>query len=235
MNSPFFTLHRNLDREGPGEPADVIWVAETLDLPKDARICDVACGPGADVPTFLEVVPDGHVTAIDAQKNFIDELHMRVGPDPRVTAYVGHMAKLKGPFDLIWCAGAVYFMGIYKALTAWRPALAKGGAVAFSEPCFFTEAPSEGAVSFWDGHETLTEAGIASKVRNAGFELVATRRLSDAAWDAYYDPMEQRIQHLRDGADAELSAVLDEGTHEIETYRAHRHETGYLLSIVRPE
>ncbi|KMW57525.1 Methyltransferase type 12 [Candidatus Rhodobacter oscarellae] len=145
MTSAFFTLHQGLIREGPGEAADVAWAAEMAGLGRDARICDVACGPGADIPALLQAAPEGKVTAVDAHKPFIEELNMRVGADKRVVPYVGKMDKLKGPFDLIWCAGAVYFIGIEKALGAWRYALAKGGHVAFSEPCFFTDAPSQGA------------------------------------------------------------------------------------------
>ena len=234
MTSPFFTLHQGLDREGPGEPADVAWVADIVGLPKDARICDVACGPGADIPSFLQVAPDGMITAIDAQKHFIEELHMRIGPHPQVNAYTGHMAKLKGPYDLIWCAGAVYFLGIQKALLAWRPALAKGGHVAFSEPCFFTDNPSEKARAYWEGYETCDAAGIDAQVSEAGFETVATRRIADSAWRAYHDPMAARIEALRPGADEALSDVLDEALAEIAIYQDVRHETGYLLSVVRP-
>lgn len=234
MTSAFFTLHQQLYREGPGEPADVAWAAKVAGLPADARICDVACGPGADIPALLEAAPEGKITAIDAQKHFIEELHMRIGADPRVMAYVGHLAKLKGPYDLIWCAGAVYFLGIEKALTAWRPALAKGGMVAFSEPCFFTDDPSEDARTFWEGYDTLDAAGIDAQIQKAGFQTVATRRISDAAWQAYYDPMAARIEMLRPDADAELTKVLDEGAEEIAAYNRVRDETGYLLSVVRP-
>ena len=32
MSDAFFTLYQGLDREGPGEPGDVAWVAGLLDL-----------------------------------------------------------------------------------------------------------------------------------------------------------------------------------------------------------
>lgn len=232
--SAFFTLHQGLEREGPGEPADIAWVADLVDLAPNARICDAACGPGADVLTWLNHAPEGHVTAIDAHKPFIDELHGRIGPHPQVTAYVGNMAKLKGPFDLIWCAGAVYFLGIEKALNAWRPCLTKGGAIAFSEPCFFVDQPSDAALAYWEDYATMGEAGIRSRIRAAGYEVVDTRRISDAAWQIYHSTMQTRIDALRDGAGAELSVVLDLGQQEIDMWQAVKHETGYLLCVVRP-
>jgi len=143
------------------------------------------------------------------------------------------MNKLKGPFDLIWCAGAVYFLGIEKALNVWRPCLAKGGAIAFSEPCFFVDAPSDAAVAYWEEYEPLDASGIDATVTKAGFDTIATRRISDAAWDIYHRTMQSRIDMLRQDADEELSAVLDLGQQEIDMWQHVKHETGYLLSVVR--
>ena len=235
MKDEFFTLHQGLDREGPGEPAGVTWAAEILNLSHDARICDAGCGPGADIPSLLEAAPEGHVTAVDSHKPFIDELLERAGDDPRLTAYAGDMAKVKGPFDLIWCMGALYFLGIERGLRSWRPALANGGGVAFSEPCFFASAPSEAARAFWGLDTPVTDAaGIAAQVEAAGYETVATRRLPDTAWDAYYIPMESRIAELKPTAGKALKAVLEEGRAEIDTWRSVKGETGYLLCLARP-
>jgi hypothetical protein len=145
------------------------------------------------------------------------------------------MTAPEGPFDFIWCAGAVYFLGIEAALGAWAPRLAPGGVIAFSEPCLFTDSPSQSAIAFWEGYARLTDAaGIASQIERAGFETRATRPIADIGWESYYRPMEARIARLRPGADAALSQVLDMADAEIAGWRAHRHETGYLLSVVRP-
>ncbi|KMW57524.1 hypothetical protein AIOL_002489 [Candidatus Rhodobacter oscarellae] len=79
-----------------------------------------------------------------------------------------------------------------------------------------------------------TAKDIADRVAAAGYETVATRRVSDQAWEAYYDPIDARIALLRPGASEELAAVLDEAEREAALWRAHSHETGYLLSVVRP-
>lgn len=234
MKDAFFRIHQGLDREGPGSPDDVAWVAETIGLTPNARICDAGCGPGGDILALLAAAPDGHVTAVDAHGPFIDEVHGRIGLHMRVTAYRGDMAKLKGPFDLIWCAGALYFLGIKQGLTAWRPCLSRGGHVAFTQPCFFVDHPSDAAHAFWDGHPTLGEAGIRSAVMAAGYDVVATRRLSDAAWEAYYTPLDARIAVLRPGADKDLSAELDLARAEADGWRAVKDETGYLCVIARP-
>ncbi len=235
MNAAFFTLYADLAREGPGEPADVAWAARVAGIAPDARICDAGSGSGGDVPALLEAAPLGHVTAVDKHGPFIDRLLARHGADARVTAYRGDMARLKGPFDFIWCAGASYFLGLRKALGLWRPALAPGGAVAFSAPCWFTDAPSDAARAFWgDFEDTMSAADIAAEARAAGYEVLDTRPLADTAWQAFYGPLSARIDALRGGATPDLRAVLDMEAAQIAAWRAVRRETGYLLCVVRP-
>ncbi len=232
----FFIVHADLPREGPGETADVAWAAGVAGLAEDGQILDAASGPGGDIGALLRAAPKGHVTAIDLHAPFIDAARPRWGKDRRVSLLVGDMTAPEGPFDLIWCAGAVYFLGIEGALSAWRGRLAPGGTIAFSEPCYFTDTPSDGARAFWEGEGVTlaTEAGVMDQIAAAGYEILATRRLSDIAWESYYRPMEARIAELRPGADARLTKALDEATAEIQGWRAHKHETGYLLCVVRP-
>lgn len=232
----FFTLHADLPRQGPGETADVAWAAEVAGIPRDAGILDAASGPGGDIGALLRAAPEGHVTAIDLHAPFIDEARPRWGKDRRVTLLTGDMLSPEGPFDLIWCAGAVYFLGIAAALGGWRDALAPGGAIAFSEPCFFTETPSDGARAFWEGEdaEIGTEAQIRDRIAAAGYETLAARALGPIAWESYFRPLEARIDALRPGADAALTRMLDAGAAEAAGWRAHQAETGYLLSVVRP-
>ena len=240
----FFTLHRDLPREGPGERGDVSWAAEVAGLPRDAAICDAGCGPGADIPALLFAAPDGRVTAFDLHEGFVADAAARFENDDRVTVLQARLIAKDdglpdpaalGSFDLIWCAGAAYFEGVQECLEAWRPALRPGGAVAFSDACWFTDDPSPEAAEQFLEYPAMTDpAGIDERVRAAGYETLASRALSDAAWEGYYGPMERRIAELRPGADAALLEVLDENAREARIWRAHRDEFGYLLSVVRP-
>ena len=232
----FFQLHRDLPREGPGEPADVIWAAEVVGLGPEARMADVACGPGADIGTLLSVAPQGHVTALDKTPHFVEAARARFGGDDRVTVLRADMARIMNRYDLIWCAGAVYFLGVTEALAAWRKAVLPGGAVAFSEPCWFTDAPPAAARDFFAReYPAMTdEATVLEKVRAAGFEVLGTRRLSDAAWEAYFTPIEARIAALKPGAEETLRGVLEDAEEEIAVWRAHRDAFGYLLTVARP-
>lgn len=243
-HKPFFTLHRDLPREGPGERGDVAWAAEIAGTARNAVICDAGSGPGADVPALLFAAPEGRVTAFDLHDGFVADAAARFEGDARVRVVQGRLIAREdglpdpttlGPFDLIWCAGAAYFEGITECLQAWRPALKSGGAVAFSEVCWFTDDPAPELQDYWTEYPAMTDAdGIAARVAAAGYETLAARALSDAAWEGYYGPMERRIAELRPGADAALSQVLDEGAQEAALWRRYRDQFGYLLSVVRP-
>ena len=232
----FFTLHRDLPREGPGEAADVAWATALVDLKKDGEIADVACGPGADIAALLKAAPNGHVTALDKTAHFVQAARAQWGDDPRATILKANMKAIANKYDFIWCAGAVYFLGITLALTSWRKSLRPGGVIAFTEPCWFTETPTDGARAPWVEYPAMTnEAGVAAQIVAAGYEILGTRWLSDQAWEDYYAPLDQRIATLRGDADGALAQVLDDAAAEAKAWRAHRGEYGYLLSVVRPK
>ena len=209
----FFELHRDLPREGPGTPEDVAWAAAIAGLSGTARICDAACGPGADIAALRQAAPGGHVTALDKYPHFVAQAKALHGADPAVDVQVGDMAEIRGPFELIWCAGALYFLGITEGLKTWRAALTPGGVVAFSEPCWFTD----------------------DRPQAAEYTTLATRKLSAAAWENYYGPMDKRIALLSPGDTPELRRVRAEARREADGWRAHQDSFGYLLSVVRPD
>ena len=232
----FFNLHKELPREGPGEPADVAWAAACAGLGVDAEMADVACGPGADIAALLAAAPQGHVTALDKVAQFVGQARARWSADDRATIIQADMAAIANTYDLIWCAGAVYFLGIETALTRWRKALRPGGVIAFSEACWFGEDRSDRARALWSDFAAMTdEAGIAAHINAAGYDLLGTRRLSPAAWETYFQPLDDRIAALRAGADTTLIQVLDEAEEEAACWRAHSDEFGYVLSVVRPK
>lgn len=233
MDDGFFILHKDLPREGPGEPDDVRWAIACARVKPGARILDAGAGPGGDIATLLEV--DGaHVTAVDAHAPFVAQIRERFAQD-RVTAVEGDMSTQDGPFDFIWCAGALYFLGISAGLAAFRGRLAVGGAIAFSEPCFFVDDPSDEARALWEGYPARPRDELLEEVEAAGYRVIGDRTLSDAAWEAYFAPLLERAARLRDGADPALAAALDAGEAEAALWRKVRRETGYLLVVARPE
>jgi SAM-dependent methyltransferase len=226
----FWALHNGLPRQGPGEPADVDWAAGVARIPIDARICDAGCGPGADLEALLEAAPKGHVTAIEKHPDFAEAAAAR--KLDRVDVQQGDIGGITGPYDFIWAAGSLYFLGVTEGLRRWRDELAPGGSVAFSEPCWLIPNPPDEARTFWRRYPPMSGlVGLETRINAAGFEPIATRVLSDAAWEAYYGPLEKRLAELvRRGS----HPVLDDATEEIALWRKHRRAFGYVLSVVRP-
>ena len=55
-------------------------------------------------------------------------------------------------FDLIWCEGAAYIMGVARALAYWKRFLKPGGKIAFTECVFFSSDPPKPILNWWQGH-----------------------------------------------------------------------------------
>ncbi|WP_323769952.1 class I SAM-dependent methyltransferase [Antarctobacter sp.] len=233
----FFEVHKDLPREGPGSTEDVVWATALAGVPEGAAICDAAAGPGADVEALAQTVPGAQVLAFDKHDGFVAQMQTRFSGARNVTVQKADLAEIanlpKAPFDMIWCAGALYFLGLKNGLEVMRGALKPGGVLAFSEPCFFTDTPSPKARAFWEGYPTRDRAGIAAAVSAVGFDILGTRDVSDAGWEAYYHPMEARIAMLRAEGDPRMTDMLDLCAKEAEDWRAVRSETGYLLTVAR--
>ncbi|MDH5798550.1 MAG: class I SAM-dependent methyltransferase, partial [Paracoccaceae bacterium] len=129
----FFTLYERVYREGPGNRETLDWALSQIDIPKDGVICDAGCGSGADLGALLDHVPEGRVEGVDAHAPYVQLATERYADEPQIDVLLGNFGELSGPYDLIWSAGAIYFLGITVALRLWRDAVKDSGAVAFSQ------------------------------------------------------------------------------------------------------
>lgn len=227
-------LHRDMPRQGPGLPGDVRWALDIAGTPEIARIADAGCGPGADLLTLADARPEAKIEGIEMMPHLAEEARAATAGLPNVSVRQGDMAALTGPYDLIWCAGALYFLGIAQGLSGWRAALAPGGCVAFSEPVLEAGA-SETARAFWQDYSEARDLdGIAEEARRAGFELLGHRRVVGDAWRGYYDALSARIAKLRPGARGALADLLERSAREIRLWQAAPDEIAYALLVVRP-
>ncbi len=231
----FFTVHQDLPREGPGSDEDVEWACALAEVAPEAVICDAGSGPGGDIAALLSCAPIGRVVAVD--KYFGDAADRRYASDPRVRGVKADFADLnqlaEAPFDMIWSAGALYFLGLENALASMARALKPNGVLAFSEPCRLVNDPSPEAVAFFEGYPMRTGTEIAEFARQAGYDVLGQRAVSDAGWEAYYQPMEARIKTLRPKADNALSEILDLCAKEAADWRTYKSEVGYMLTVLR--
>ena len=233
----FFTIHRDLPREGPGLPEDVLWALYVAGTPEHARICDAACGPGADTVTLAEARPDARIDAVDLQAHFLDAARARCQRHgDRVRFRQTDYTSLPGDYDLIWCAGAMYFEGMETVLDAWRHRLLPGGRVAFSEPAWVSEPPSPEAQAFWsaEGHvEGLSS--LCKRLGQAGWHILGQRWLIGAPWEAYYAPMKDRLGMLRaQDPNEAVAGAIDEAQQEITHWETAPDQIAYVLFVVEP-
>lgn len=229
----FFVLHDGLTREAPGDADSLAWALDLAGTPARGRILDAGCGPGADLALLAGLRPGAALVGRDLHAPFIERIRAE---QPHVSAEVGDMLTPDGEFDLIWSAGAAYGPGVEVALEAWRGHLRPGGAVAFSDCLWRSSRPAPEARAFWATEYPAMQdlPGHIARIEAAGYRILGARWLGDAAWEAYYGPLAERVAALRAGADAEMARVLDETEAEIAVWRHHGADFGYYLTVVRP-
>lgn len=236
----FMQIHRDMPRQGPGELSDVAWAARVAQVPPNGVLADLGCGPGSDLIALSALVPRGTVMGVDAMPSLVAEARAIAETLDNTNVVQGDMlAPPNAPFDLIWSAGAVYNVGVEVALEAWRSCLKPGGAVAFSHLCWRVpeaERP-QAAVDYWaQGYPDMSDvAGVMAQIATAGWRVVDSHFLSDPAWEAYYTPLEARLDAEEPRADEVMREIIAIEREEIATWRQHRESFGYLLSVVVPE
>jgi SAM-dependent methyltransferase len=240
-----FTVHKGLPREGPGNRESTARALGLIDdLPAAPDVLDIGCGPGMQTVDLAALLPSARIRAVDAHAPFLADGARRAeaaGCADRIEFNVGDMRALEfapKTFDLLWCEGAAYIMGIAEALIAWRPLLKTGGCLAFTEAVWLTEDPPQTLFEWWQAeYPAMADAqATLDKVTNAGYELLGHFVLPEVAWwDDYYKPMEARIAALRvelEGDEPGLAA-LEEHQREIDYYRRWSRHYGYLFVVAR--
>ena len=240
----FFELYSGLPRQGPGD-SDSTRRALSLVPPLDstAHLLDIGCGTGAQTFDLARFSP-ASILAVDLHPPFVDALNARaaeLGLTDRVEARVGDMNRLDFPphhFDLIWCEGAVYFMGLEAALEAWRQLLEPGGHVGVSELCWLESAPPDDCIRYFESeHPQMRDIEQErAEIQRSGYELVGDFPLPDSAWwKDYYEPLLRNLAVFRDrhAGDSAASSVAEETQREIEMFRRYSDYYGYVFFVMR--
>lgn len=185
---------------------------------------------------------DCFITAVDANRKYLDELHERAeaaGIAERIETLAVDMSALPfrpESFDLIWAEGSAYIMGFETALADWRRFLKPGGCIAVSELVWLRpDRPAE-AVEFF-GSEYPPMADIEANletVRRCGYELLGHFTLPHAAWwEHYYAPLEAKLPTLLEKyvGDDEALQIIATTKREIEMRRRFGDWYGYEFFV----
>jgi SAM-dependent methyltransferase len=243
----FFTIFEGLPRQGPGLDEYTARAFHTIpDLPEQPRILDIGCGSGMQTLMLARLCPDAVITASDIHQPFLDDVNERAkkaGLDGRITTVRASMDDLPFPddsFDLIWAEGSVFIMGFRQALSQWMRLLTPEGYVALSDLVWFTHTPTQECRDFFakEYPAMVHEDEAQGMILEAGYRILDTLRLPDAAWwDHYYTPLSRRLAVLKKEhpGDQEAQALLASVEEEIEVFRTHSREYGYSFFIARKE
>jgi SAM-dependent methyltransferase len=241
----FHELYEGLPRQGPGNRANTARaLALCSGLPESPAILDLGCGSGFQTLLLAELVGTGSILAVDNHAPFINRLQAAIAErrlENRVNATIGDMANLDltpGSFDLIWSEGALYSIGLQKALQVCNGLLRPGGYLAFTDAVWRKDKPPPGVrASFEMDYPTMgwiTDDMAA--IEACGFVLIANFTLPDEAWwDDFYTPMEAGITELRKkySGDAEALVILDQLADEPVMHRRYSKYYAYEFFVAQ--
>jgi SAM-dependent methyltransferase len=240
----FFELYESLPRQGPGNRATAARaIALCRDLPPRPDVLDLGCGVGGQ--TFqLADLTSGAIVALDSHAASIERLRTTIalrGLGGRIKPVVGDMAEPGLPpasFDLIWSEGALYNIGIPKALRICHGLLRPGGYLAFTDAVWRRrDAPPEVVASFAADYPTMGRVpDILAAIDRCGLILLGHFTLPDEAWwDDFYAPMEIRLAELQQkyADDGEALGVLDRLAQEPAMHRLYSDYYAYEFFVTR--
>ena len=241
----FLEVYGTLPRAGPGGDEHTRRALGLVPGSPPRTVLDVGCGPGAQTVCLARDLPETAVLAVDLLPQMVEETTRRLdaaGLSDRAQAVVGDMAQLLvGPAtqDLIWCEGAIYFLGVAEALRGWRPLLTAGGTVAFTEPVWLTDTPPEEIRTWWlEQYPAMTDhRGVEAQIEEAGYLTVGAFDLPASSWwGEFYEPMQERIAALRSRLrdDPAAAEVVRSAEVEIDMFRRFSEHYSYAFFVVQP-
>ena len=240
----FFELFSGLPRQGPGTAASTRRALGLVPgIGPQTRVLDIGCGTGAQTLVLADSSPS-HIVAIDNHPPFIDALNgqaRRLGLTHRLEARVADMRSLDfedGSFDLIWCEGAIYNVGVEAGLRDWRRLLNSNGHLALTEVCWRKPEPPAECAAFWNREYPAIRdtAALLKTVEASGYETVGHFPLPASAWwDDYYRPLQDNLtafrERHRDESDAQ--ELAEQCQREIDIWHDYSEFYGYEFLVLR--
>ena len=240
----FFELFSGLPRQGPGDSKSTVRAFRCVpELTPHDRILDIGCGTGAQTFALAESTP-ASIVAIDNHVPYVEALNERaveLSIANRVVACVADMRQLEfenDSFDLIWCEGAIYNMGVDTALREWRRFLRHKGFIVFTEVCWQKPNPPNECRLFWKHEYPAISAKkeLLNVIESCGYQLIDHFPLDESAWwDGYYQPLQTNLNAFREsyGGDPEAQNLCDQCQREIDIWHAYGAFYGYEFVVIQ--
>ncbi len=234
-------LFRDIDRMAPGSRETTLRAFTAATKGNDVQaIVEFGCGSGISTLLLAEQSA-ARVTAVDTCQAFLDRLQTKAtaaGVSDRITIVNQSMDKAwpsGTQFDLIWCEGAVYNMGLETALTKWRPLLSNSGRIAVSDLIWLEGYPEEAVRDFWEKEglfmPTMQEAEALFEA--CGYRMIDRFVYPNSDWKNYYAPVRERLSdwaagwHDADEAKSTVRMFED----EMKVYEDFGSQYGYVFFV----
>lgn len=238
----FLEIHQNLIRESPGGDKYTQQALQMLPKLSQPNILDIGCGPGSQTLELARLT-DGKIIAIDNHQPFLDRLQAQVTElnlDDRITCLNKSMFALSFPpetFDLLWAEGSIYIIGLEQGLKQWHPLIKAGGFLVVSELVWLQSQAPQTIQAFWQENYPAMKnvQEILNLIPDCGYNLSGHFTLPEKAWWNYYQPLEARINYLREkySHNPEALAILQSEQLEIEIYREYHDWYGYEFFVLQ--
>ena len=224
----FFELHQNLNREGYGRDIYTRKAFDMIPSIKNPTILDIGCGSGT--PTILLAnLSKGNVIGMDIHQPYLDELERKAKESnlsQKVKALNCSMLRIDFPdecFDIIWSEGSIYVIGFEQGLNEWKRLIKPRGYLAVHEMVWLESNPPkeirEYLEKMYSGITTIPDN--LDIIKKCDYKILGYFPLpEDAWWEAYYHPLEKRVQILKEKYKNNQNAldVLDKEQKEIDLY-----------------
>ena len=239
--NPIDLLFGEMDKLGPGDDADTLYLLRSLPDHRFDVVVDAGCGAGRQTFVLADELKT-LIHAVDSYQPFLDRLSQRANEKGFTQLVRTHCMDMKDiptvfpTIDLLWAEGAAYNIGFANALATWAKAIRPDGFAVISELCWLRdEVPAPVKEFFRSGYPEMqsVEQNI-EKAEEAGYELFNTYALPNEAWvKDYYDVLEPRARSLVNHSHLAVRDFAVETLKEIETFKIAEDSYGYVFYVLQ--
>ena len=234
-------LFRGLERMSPGSEATTARAFQIASSGLDlSTLVEFGCGSGVSTMQLAQL-SGAAITAVDNCMVFLSQLEQKVnqaGLSQQVEVREQSMdtAWPEGTqFDLVWCEGSAYAIGVENALAQWRELLALGGRIALSDLVWLDPHPAAEVQQYWkeQGVTLCYRDDTRTRFASHGYQVLEDFVFPDQDWQNYYQPLKKYLPQWKSAYhDAENAGIVDQMfQEEMRMYDQFGSQYGYAFFI----